>query len=188
MPLLDVDRLTTAFPIEGRVVSAVSGVSFSLDAGETLALVGESGCGKSLTALSLLRLVEPPGRVVGGTVLLDGRDLLSLPERDMRRVRGKDIGLVLQEPMTALNPVHNIEKQIIEVLATHFPHMRPEQRRQKCLELLAEVGLPDPELKLRAFPHHLSGGMRQRVMIAIALMVIPSGKSAAKSIQLQPMQ
>src|SRR4029453_18080205 len=109
----------TGFPIEGRVVSAVSGVSFSLDAGETLALVGESGCGKSLTALSILRLVDPPGRITGGTVRLDGRDLLALDERAMRSVRGREIGLVLQEPMTALNPVFTVGSQIAEALEVH---------------------------------------------------------------------
>jgi peptide/nickel transport system ATP-binding protein len=172
MALLDVDRLVTAFPIEGRLVSAVSGVSFSLDAGETLALVGESGCGKSLTALSILRLVDPPGRIVDGTVRLDGRDLLGLDERDMRRVRGKEIGLVLQEPMTALNPVYTIGRQIAEPLEVHGM-ASGRAARARAIELLDAVRVPDPERRVDEYPHQLSGGLRQRALIAAALACQP---------------
>jgi oligopeptide/dipeptide ABC transporter ATP-binding protein len=172
MALLDVDRLTTAFPIEGRLVSAVSGVSFTLDAGETLALVGESGCGKSLTALSILRLVDPPGRIVGGTVRLDGRDLLTLDERDMRKVRGREIGLVLQEPMTALNPVYTVGRQIAEALEVHGL-ARGKAARARAIELLDAVRVPEPGRRVDAYPHQLSGGLRQRALIAAALACQP---------------
>jgi peptide/nickel transport system ATP-binding protein len=172
MPLLDVDRLTTGFPIEGRVVSAVSGVSFSLDAGETLALVGESGCGKSLTALSILRLVDPPGRITGGTVRLDGRDLLALDERAMRSVRGREIGLVLQEPMTALNPVYTVGSQIAEALEVHGL-ARGQSARARAIELLDAVRVPDPQRRVDEYPHQLSGGLRQRALIAAALACQP---------------
>ncbi len=172
MPLLDVDRLTTAFPIEGRLASAVSGISFSLDAGETLALGGESGCGKSLTALSILRLVDPPGRIVGGTVRLDGRDLLTLDERAMRAVRGREIGLVLQEPMTALNPVYTVGSQIAEALEVHGL-ARGQAARTRAIELLDAVRVPEPRRRVDEYPHQLSGGLRQRVLIAAALACQP---------------
>ena len=172
MPLLDVERLTTAFPIEGRVVSAVSGVSFSVDAGETLALVGESGCGKSLTALSILRLVDPPGRIVGGAVRLEGRDLLTLDERAMRAIRGREIGLVLQEPMTALNPVYTIGSQIAEALEVHAL-ARGQAARARAIELLEAVRVPDPQRRVDQYPHQLSGGLRQRALIAAALACQP---------------
>jgi peptide/nickel transport system ATP-binding protein len=172
MALLDVDRLTTAFPIEGREVSAVSGVSFTLDAGDTLALVGESGCGKSLTALSILRLVDPPGRIVGGTVRLDGRDLLTLREREMRSVRGREIGLVLQEPMTALNPVYTVGSQIAEALEVHGL-ARGKAARARAVELLDAVRVPEPHRRVDDYPHQLSGGLRQRALIAAALACQP---------------
>jgi oligopeptide/dipeptide ABC transporter ATP-binding protein len=172
MPLLEVDRLTTGFPIEGRWVAAVDGVSFALEAGETLALVGESGCGKSLTALSILRLVDPPGRIVGGAVRLDGRDLLALDERTMREVRGKDVGLVLQEPMTALNPVFTVGSQIAEALEVHGL-ARGAEARTRAIELLDAVRVPEPERRVDAYPHQLSGGLRQRALIAAALACRP---------------
>jgi peptide/nickel transport system ATP-binding protein len=172
MALLEVDRLTTAFPIEGRVVSAVSGVSFSLDAGETLALVGESGCGKSLTALSILRLVDPPGRIVGGAVRLAGRDLLTIDERAMRSVRGREIGLILQEPMTALNPVYTIGSQIAEALEVHGL-ARGRAARARAIELLDAVRVPEPQRRVDEYPHQLSGGLRQRALIAAALACQP---------------
>jgi peptide/nickel transport system ATP-binding protein len=172
MALLEVDHLTTAFPIEGRLVDAVSSVSFSLDAGETLALVGESGCGKSLTALSILRLVDPPGRVTGGAVRLQGRDLLTLDERAMRAIRGKEIGLVLQEPMTALNPVYTVGSQIAEALAVHGL-ARGAAGRARAIELLDAVKVPDPQRRVDDYPHQLSGGLRQRALIAAALACQP---------------
>jgi oligopeptide/dipeptide ABC transporter ATP-binding protein len=172
MALLEVDRLTTAFPIEGRLVNAVSGVSFTLEAGETLALVGESGCGKSVTALSILRLVDRPGRITGGVVRLEGRNLLALDERDMRAIRGREIGLVLQEPMTALNPVYPVGSQIAEALEVHGL-ARGRAARARAIELLDAVRVPDPQHRVDDYPHQLSGGLRQRVLIAAALACRP---------------
>jgi dipeptide transport system ATP-binding protein len=172
MPLLDVDRLTTAFPIEGREVPAVSEVSFSLAASETVALVGESGCGKSLTALSILRLVDPPGRIVSGSVRLEGRDLLTLAEREMRSVRGREIGLVLQEPMTALNPVYTVGSQIAEALEVHGL-AGGKVARARAVELLEAVRVPEPQRRVHDYPHQLSGGLRQRALIAAALACQP---------------
>jgi peptide/nickel transport system ATP-binding protein len=170
--LLSVERLTTAFPIDGRWAPAVNDVSFSLSAGETLALVGESGCGKSLTALSILRLVDPPGRIVSGAVRFDGRDLLSLGEREMRAVRGASIGLVLQEPMTALNPVLSVGRQIVETLEVHgVAQGRAAQVR--AIELLDAVRVPEPARRAEEYPHQLSGGLRQRALIAAALACRP---------------
>jgi peptide/nickel transport system ATP-binding protein len=172
MPLLEVDRLTTAFPIDGRLVPAVAGVSFAVAAGETLALVGESGCGKSLTALSILRLVDPPGRIVDGRVLLEGRDLLRLDERGMRAVRGREIGLVLQEPMTALNPVFTVGSQIAEALEVHGLARGPAARA-RAVELLDAVRVPEAARRAGEYPHQLSGGLRQRALIAAALACQP---------------
>jgi peptide/nickel transport system ATP-binding protein len=171
-PLLSVEHLTTAFPIDGRWTPAVNDVTFSLAAGETLALVGESGCGKSLTALSILRLVDPPGRVVSGAVRFDGRDLLTLSEREMRGVRGAAIGLVLQEPMTALNPVYTVGRQIAEALEVHG-QARGRAARARALELLDAVRVPEPARRAAEYPHQLSGGLRQRALIAAALACRP---------------
>src|SRR5713101_3779454 len=172
MPLLEVRDLRTSFFLEGGEARAVDGVSFALDAGRVLGLVGESGCGKSVTALSLMRLVPPPGRIVGGEVRLDGRDLLGLPERDMRAVRGAGMAMIFQEPMTSLNPVFTVGSQIAEAIRLH----RRASRRAawaRAVELLAEVGISEPERRARDYPHRLSGGMRQRVMIAIAISCEP---------------
>jgi len=168
-PLLEVRNLAVAFSQDGRETRAVNGVSFSLDRGKTLALVGESGSGKSVTALSIVRLLgQTSASYVGGQVLFKGQDLMRAREDDLRRVRGKAITMVFQEPMTSLNPLHSIERQIAEVLALHG--MRGQaQRRRRVVELLSEVGIPDPAARLGAYPHQLSGGQRQRVMIAIAL-------------------
>jgi peptide/nickel transport system ATP-binding protein len=171
-PLLSVEQLTTAFPIDGRWTPAVNGVSFSLAAGETLALVGESGCGKSLTALSILRLVDPPGRIVSGAVRFEGRDLLTLSEREMRSVRGAAIGLVLQEPMTALNPVFTVGSQIAEALEVHG-QARGRAARARAIELLDAVRVPEPARRADEYPHQLSGGLRQRALIAAALACRP---------------
>src|SRR2546421_9488672 len=171
--LLDVKGLKTYFFTRDGVVRAVDGVSFSLARGETLAIVGESGCGKSVTALSLMRLVaDPPGRIVAGSVRLDGTDLLALDEETMRRVRGKDISMIFQEPMTSLNPVMTIGRQITEALLLHEELSRPAARR-KAIEMLRLVRISDPEHRVREYPHQLSGGMRQRVMIAMALACTP---------------
>jgi oligopeptide transport system ATP-binding protein len=172
-PLLDIRDLHTEFRTGAGIVRAVDGVSYTVDPGETVAVVGESGSGKSVTAMSLLRLIpDPPGRITGGEVLFDGRDLLKLSEEEMRRVRGGEIGIIFQEPMTSLNPVLSIERQITETLEEHRG-ASPEAARARALELLRLVGIADPERRLRQYPHQLSGGMRQRVMIAIALTCEP---------------
>ena len=153
-------------------VTAVDHVSFQLTAGETLGLVGESGSGKSVTAFSILRLVQPPGRLVSGRVLFEGRDLLSLPESEMRQVRGARISLIFQEPMTALNPVMRVGDQIAEALTVHGL-ADAHAARERAVELLDAVRITDPARRVRDYPHQLSGGMRQRVMIAIALACRP---------------
>ena len=173
LPLLTVDGLRTYFDLRHGVVKAVDGVSFSLAPRETLAIVGESGCGKSITALSLMRLVpDPPGRIAGGTVRLDGVDLLALSEEAMRDVRGKDIAMIFQEPMTSLNPVLTIGSQIAEVLLLHEPLSR-RQAWAKSIGMLQLVRIPEPEQRAKEYPHQLSGGMRQRAMIAMALACNP---------------
>ena len=172
-PLLRVQDLTTTFPVSGGVVKAVDHVSLELRRGETLGLVGESGSGKSMTALSILRLVQPPGETHGGPIEFNGRkDLLELAERDMRKIRGAEIGFIFQEPMTALNPVFTIGDQIAEALLVHRKATRAEAR-EKAIELLAAVKIKEPQRRLRDYPHQLSGGMRQRVLIAIALACQP---------------
>jgi len=171
--LVSVRHLTTAFDIGGRLIPAVNDVSFDLQPGETLGLVGESGSGKSVTALSILRLVQPPGRITGGSILFRSRDLLTLSEAEMRRVRGAEISLIFQEPMTALNPVFTVGDQIAEALLVHGKATRSEAR-QRAVELLEAVRLPDPARRVRDYPHQLSGGMRQRVLIAIALACQPA--------------
>jgi peptide/nickel transport system ATP-binding protein len=172
-PLLIVEGLQTSFFTRRGTVKAVDGVDFSLWPGETLAIVGESGCGKSVTALSLMRLVpDPPGRIVGGSVNLAGVDLLALDEEAMRHVRGKDVAMIFQEPMTSLNPVLTIGNQIAEVLLLHERLGRAEARH-KAVEMLRLVRIPEPEQRARSYPHQLSGGMRQRAMIAMALACNP---------------
>jgi peptide/nickel transport system ATP-binding protein len=172
-PLLVVDGLRTYFDLRHGVVKAVDGVSFSLGVHETLAIVGESGCGKSITALSLMRLVpDPPGRIAGGSVKLAGVDLMVLSAEAMRGVRGKDIAMIFQEPMTSLNPVLTIGSQIAEVLLLHEPISR-QQARDKAVDMLRLTRIPEPEQRAREYPHQLSGGMRQRAMIAMALACNP---------------
>ena len=174
-PLLEVRSLTTAFVgASGRRVAAVDGVSFSVGAGETLAIVGESGSGKSVTALSIMRLLPAgTGRIDSGAVLFRGRDLTTLSDDEMREVRGKDIGMIFQEPMTSLNPVHTIGAQIAEVVARH-EGANATAAGARAVEMLELVGIPEPRQRARQYPHQLSGGMRQRVMIAIALACRPS--------------
>ena len=166
--LLDVQHLSVTF---GGPASAVNDVSFQINAGETLGVVGESGSGKSVTAFAILRLIQPPGRVTGGRVLFEGRDLLTLSETEMRAVRGARISLIFQEPMTALNPVMRVGDQIAEALTVHG-HSRAEARA-RAVELLDAVKIPDAARRVRDYPHQLSGGMRQRAMIAIALACHP---------------
>jgi oligopeptide/dipeptide ABC transporter ATP-binding protein len=172
MALLEVQALETVLPRPDGVAHAVHGVSFTLDAHRVLGLVGESGCGKSMTALSLMRLVPPPGRIVGGRVLLEGRDLLALPESAMREVRGAGLAMIFQEPMTSLNPVFSVGGQIAEAIRLHTDVGRREAWAQ-AVALLEEVGIPAPEERARSYPHQLSGGMRQRVMIAMAISCRP---------------
>jgi len=172
--LLEVRNLQTHFATRGGVVRAVDGVSWDVREGETVALVGESGCGKSVSALSIMRLVAPPaGRIVGGQILFKGRDLLRLGEEEMRHVRGREIGMVFQEPMTSLNPVLSIGRQLTEGLEIHL-RLSPAEARRRAEELLAMVGISDPARRLRQYPHQFSGGMRQRMMIAMALACNPS--------------
>jgi oligopeptide/dipeptide ABC transporter ATP-binding protein len=172
--ILEVRDLRISFPAgDHRRVYPVDGVSFSLDRGETLALVGESGCGKSLTSLALLQLVPPPGRIESGSrIQLGDTDVLALQGEPLRRIRGRRIGMIFQDPMTSLNPVFTVGDQIAEGILAHFKMSRT-QARERALHLLQEVGMPDPAERLKAYPHQLSGGMRQRVMIAIALAAEP---------------
>jgi oligopeptide/dipeptide ABC transporter ATP-binding protein len=171
--LLSVERLNTVFDLSSGTAAAVIDVSFHVNAGETLCLVGESGSGKSVTALSILRLVQRPGRIASGRVIFNGRDLLTLSERDLQRVRGAEVALVFQEPMTALNPVFTIGDQIEETLMVHGV-ARGSAARQRAIELLGAVSVPEPERRVRDYPHQLSGGLRQRALIAMALACNPS--------------
>jgi len=172
-PLLSVEHLTTVFDTASGPVPAVDDVSFEIREGETLGLVGESGSGKSVTAFSIMRLVQPPGRIRSGRVVFKGRDLLELPDRDMRKVRGAQIALVFQEPMTALNPVFTIGDQIRETLLVHGRATKQDAGAQ-AVALLEAVRMPDAAARVRDYPHQLSGGMRQRVLIAMALACRPS--------------
>jgi oligopeptide/dipeptide ABC transporter ATP-binding protein len=170
--VLAVERLTTGFDVQGRFVPAVIDVSFELHKGETLCLVGESGSGKSLTAFSILRLIQPPGRISSGAIRYKGRDLCGLPEREMQRVRGAEIALIFQEPMTALNPVFTIGNQIEETLIVHGRATR-WTARDRAIELLEAVQVPDAARRVREYPHQLSGGLRQRALIALSLACNP---------------
>jgi len=171
--LLEVKDLQTHFFTMDGVVKAVDGVSYDLEEGETLGLVGESGCGKSVSALSLMRLIpDPPGRIVNGEVILDGEDILRIDMDDMRNVRGAKMSMVFQEPMTSLNPVLTVERQLTETLQLHKGMSKGESRREG-VDLLSRVGIPDPEQRIKQYPHQFSGGMRQRVMIAMALSCSP---------------
>jgi len=173
-PLLDVRQLHTHFFTKAGIVKAVDGVGFTVKPGETLGIVGESGSGKSITAMSILGLIpSPPGKIVDGAIYFKGENLLSKNEKQLRQIRGKEIGMVFQDPMTSLNPVFTIEKQMIETLRTH-ENMSKKQAKSRALELLHLVGIPDPEKRITNYPHEFSGGMRQRIMIAIALSCNPS--------------
>ncbi len=172
--LLEVRNLRTTFQTSGGLVRAVDGVSWDVREGETVALVGESGCGKSVSALSIMQLVAPPaGRIEAGEIVYKGRDLLKLTEEEMRQVRGREIAMVFQEPMTSLNPVLTIGRQLTEGLEIHV-NMKPPEARVRAIELLGMVGISDPERRLAQYPHHFSGGMRQRMMVAMALACNPS--------------
>ncbi|MFO1028304.1 MAG: ABC transporter ATP-binding protein [Acetobacteraceae bacterium] len=171
--LLEVDNLQTHFFTPNGVIRAVDGVSYQLRPGETLGVVGESGCGKSVTALSILRLVaSPPGRIVGGAIRFEGRNLLELSEAEMEDVRGNHISMIFQEPMTSLNPIYTVGRQIAEAIALHQGVSRQEAM-DKAIDMLRRVSIPEPERRAHAYPHQMSGGMRQRVMIAMALSCNP---------------
>lgn len=172
--LLEIQHLVTEFDTDEGVVRAIDDVSFTARAGETLGIVGESGCGKSVTALSIMRLLpQPMGKIVGGRILFNGRDLTNLPLPAMEKIRGAQISMVFQEPMTALNPVHTIGRQITEVLLLHKA-ITAQQAIQEAVRILDRVGIPSPDIRMGEYPHQLSGGMRQRVVIAIALACEPA--------------
>ena len=171
--LLQVQNLHTYFETDEGLVQAVNGIDFNIRRGETLGLVGESGCGKSVSALSIMKLIPvPPGRIVKGRILFEGHDLVKLSEADMRRIRGNSISMIFQEPMTSLNPVQRVGTQIAEAIKLHQNADQAEARR-RAVEMLAKVGIPDPQRTAREYPFQLSGGMRQRVMIAMALSCNP---------------
>jgi len=171
--LLQIKNLKTQFLTQGRVIKAVDGVTYDVDEGETLAVVGESGCGKSVTALSVMGLIPwPPGKIVEGEILFQGKNLLELAPEAMRKIRGKEISMVFQEPMTSLNPVLTIGRQLTETLEAHLK-MDGNDARKRAIEVMNWVGIPDPERRLAQYPHQFSGGMRQRVMIAMALACSP---------------
>ena len=172
-PLLNIEGLRTVFRTSAGDVAAVDGVSLDVVRGKTLGIVGESGCGKSVLSLSVMRLVAHPGRIAAGRVLLEGRDLAGLSKSEMRGVRGRDIGMIFQEPMTSLNPVHSVGFQITEGIRAHEPHVGRAELRERGIAALARVRIPSPERRFDEYPHQLSGGMRQRVMIAMALACSP---------------
>ncbi len=171
--LLEVKNLKTFFHSEAGVNKAVNDVSFEIPKGKTVCIVGESGSGKSITSLSILRLIDHPGEIEGGEVILDGTDLLKLSDAQMRKVRGREISMIFQEPMTSLNPSYTVGYQIDEALRLHQKHLNKKQRFEKVVDSLDLVGIPDPREKYREFPFKLSGGQRQRVMIAIAMACEP---------------
>ncbi len=171
--LLEVKELRTYFETEDGVVKAVDGISFELKRGETLGIVGESGSGKSVANLSLMRLIpEPPGKIVSGSIVLQGQDILKLSPRDIRAIRGKRIAMIFQDPMTSLNPFMRVSKQLMEVTRLHLGHSK-EKAREHAVKMLEQVGIPDAQTRVDSYPHEFSGGMRQRVMIAMALSCQP---------------
>ncbi|HLR40182.1 MAG TPA: ABC transporter ATP-binding protein [Virgibacillus sp.] len=173
-PLLEVNHLHTHFFTKSGVVKAVDGINFKINPGETLGIVGESGSGKSITAMSILGLIpSPPGKIVDGEILFKGENLLHKTEKQMRDIRGKEIAMVFQDPMTSLNPVFTVEKQLVETILAH-ENFTKKQAKARAIELLHMVGIPDPKKRLKTYPHEFSGGMRQRVMIAMALSCSPS--------------
>ena len=170
--ILEVRNLTVQFPTRRGVLTAVDSISFSIAPGEVLGVVGESGAGKSITGLAVIRLLEPPGRIAGGEVRLEGQRIDHLPHEDLRRIRGRKIGVIFQDPLTSLNPLYTIGRQLEETILTHLPMSRGAAR-ERALSLLREVGIPAPEARYSNYPHHFSGGMRQRVVIALALAAEP---------------
>lgn len=188
--LLEIRNLRTYFKSDQGIAKAVDGVDLKVPRGQTLGLVGESGCGKSVTALSIMRLVpDPPGKIMGGEIIFDNRNLLDLPESEMRRIRGNTISMIFQEPMTALNPVYRIGSQIAEVIQLH-QNVGRQEALNRALEMLVRVGIADPQQRMREYPHQVSGGMRQRVLIAMALssrpeMVIADEPTTALDVTIQ---
>ncbi|HEU4351974.1 MAG TPA: ABC transporter ATP-binding protein [Burkholderiales bacterium] len=170
--ILEVQGLTVQFPTRRGVLTAVDAISFAIAPGEVLGVVGESGAGKSITGLAVIRLLEPPGRIAAGQVRLEGRRIDTLPHEEMRRVRGRKIGVIFQDPLTSLNPLYTIGQQLEETILTHLD-LSPRAARERALSLLKEVGMPAPEARYNNYPHHFSGGMRQRVVIALALAAEP---------------
>lgn len=171
-PLLEVQDLVVEFPTRRGVLRALDGVSFSIAPGEILGVVGESGAGKSLTGAAIIGLLEPPGRIAGGQIKLEGRRIDDLPDPELRKVRGRSIGAIFQDPLTSLNPLYTVGQQIIETIRAHLPTSEL-QAREKAIRLLAETGIPAPEARIDHYPHQFSGGMRQRVVIALALAAEP---------------
>jgi oligopeptide/dipeptide ABC transporter ATP-binding protein len=188
--LLEIRNLRTYFKTDEGIAKAVDGVDLKVIRGETLGLVGESGCGKSVTALSIMRLVpDPPGKIMGGEIIFDNQNILALPESEMRRIRGNTISMIFQEPMTALNPVYRIGSQIAEVIQLH-QNVGRQEALNRALEMLSKVGIADPQQRMREYPHQISGGMRQRVLIAMALssrpqMVIADEPTTALDVTIQ---
>ncbi|MEZ5301684.1 MAG: ABC transporter ATP-binding protein [Verrucomicrobiales bacterium] len=173
-PVLQIDNLSAGFEVEGDLLTAVDGVSFEVAAGHTLGVVGESGCGKSVTAFSVMRLLpQPMGKILGGQIVYGDRDLALLTNDEMAKVRGTEIGMIFQEPMTALNPVHRFGRQLMEAVLLHQKPLGKDGAYNLCIEMLDKVGIPSPDIRFGEYPHQLSGGMRQRVMIAMALINKP---------------
>ncbi len=189
-PLLEIRNLKTYFKTDEGIAKAVNGVDLNVPKGKTLGLVGESGCGKSVTALSIMRLIpDPPGKIIGGEIIFGGQNILELSESEMRRIRGNNISMIFQEPMTALNPVYRIGSQMAEVIRLH-QHVSKKEAVSRSLDMLHKVGIPDPKQRLREYPHQISGGMRQRVLIAMALsshpqMVIADEPTTALDVTIQ---
>lgn len=171
--IIEVENLKTYFYTTEGVVKSVDGVSFSIEKGKTMALVGESGCGKTQTSLSLIRLLAPTAKVSADHLIVDGKETKDYTKEQARKIRGKDISVIFQEPMTSLNPVYRIKRQLEEMIKLHQPELSKEQVYEKAIDILTKVGIPEPEERIRVFPHQLSGGLRQRVMIAIALASKP---------------
>jgi peptide/nickel transport system ATP-binding protein len=172
MALLEVKNLVVEFPTRRSTLRAVDGISFNIEAGEVLGVVGESGAGKSMTGAAIIGLLEPPGRIAGGEVWLNGRRIDNLPAAQMRSIRGKEVGAVFQDPLTSLNPLYTVGRQLIETIRTHLP-MNESQARDRAVQLLEETGIPAARERIDHFPHQFSGGMRQRVVIALALAAEP---------------
>lgn len=171
--IIEVENLKTHFHTPEGIVKSVDGVSFSIEKGKTMALVGESGCGKTQTSLSLIRLLAPTARVSADRLVIDGKETKDYTKEQARKIRGKDISVIFQEPMTSLNPVYRIERQLTEMIHLHQPQLSRDQVRESAISILSRVGIPEPQERIRVFPHQLSGGLRQRVMIAIALASNP---------------